>query len=126
MNMANIFGGVMDFALDVRGGDRFTVVYEEHYLDGKKIKDGNIIAAQYTNRGTQHNAYRYIHNDGRIGYYNEDGVSLRRAFLRAPLDFTRVSSNFNLKRLHPITKKVKPHRCIDYAAPTGTPVFSVG
>jgi murein DD-endopeptidase MepM/ murein hydrolase activator NlpD len=126
MNMANIFGGVMDFALDVRGGDTFTVIYEEHYLDGKKIKDGNIVAAQYINRGTAHNAYRYEHSDARVGYYNEEGISLRRAFLRAPLDFTRVSSNFNLRRLHPITKKVKPHRGIDYAARTGTPVFSVG
>lgn len=126
MNMANIFGGVMDFALDVRSGDRFTVIYEEHFLDGKKIKDGHIVAAQYINRSTQHNAFRYEHSNGDIGYYNEDGISLRKAFLRAPLDFTRVSSSFNLKRLHPITKKVKPHRGIDYAATRGTPIFSVG
>lgn len=126
MNMANIFGGVMDFVLDVRAGDKFTVIYEEHYLDGKKIKDGNIIAAQYVNRGKTYNAFRYVHSNGETGYYNEDGESMRKVFLRAPLDFTRVSSGFNLKRLHPITKKVRPHRGIDYAAPRGTPVFSVG
>ncbi|NNC55517.1 MAG: peptidoglycan DD-metalloendopeptidase family protein, partial [Pseudomonadales bacterium] len=126
MNMANIFGGVMDFALDVRGGDRFTVIYEEHFIDGKKLKDGAVIAAQYVNAGSTFNAFRYEHSNGEIGYYNEDGVSMRKVFLRAPLDFTRVSSNFNLRRLHPITKKVKPHRGIDYAARTGTAVFSVG
>ncbi|MBT5293271.1 MAG: peptidoglycan DD-metalloendopeptidase family protein [Cellvibrionales bacterium] len=126
MNMANIFGGVIDFVLDVRNGDQFTVVYEEHYLDGEKIDEGNIIAAQYTNRGTVYNAFRYTDPDGDTGYYNEDGVSMRKAFLRAPLDFTRISSSFNLRRLHPITKVVKPHRGIDYAAPRGTPVFSAG
>ncbi|MBT8140143.1 MAG: peptidoglycan DD-metalloendopeptidase family protein [Gammaproteobacteria bacterium] len=126
MNMANIFGGVMDFALDVRGGDRFTIIYEEHYIDGKKLKDGAIVAAQYVNAGTEFNAFRYVHNNGEVGYYNEEGVSMRKVFLRAPLDFTRVSSSFNLRRLHPITKKVRPHRGIDYAARTGTAVFSVG
>ncbi|MGB1192357.1 MAG: peptidoglycan DD-metalloendopeptidase family protein, partial [Pseudomonadales bacterium] len=126
MNMANIFGGVIDFVLDVRKGDQFTVVYEEHYLDGEKIDEGNIIAAQYINRGTTYNAYRYSDPDGDTGYYNEDGISMRKAFLRAPLDFTRISSGFNLRRMHPITKQVKPHRGIDYAAPRGTPVFSVG
>ncbi|MBT8149615.1 MAG: peptidoglycan DD-metalloendopeptidase family protein, partial [Pseudomonadales bacterium] len=126
MNMANIFGGVMDFALDVRSGDRFTVIYEEHYLQGKKIKDGVIVAAQYVNNGTSFNAFRYEHSNGEVGYYNEEGVSMRKAFLRAPLDFTRVSSSFNMKRLHPITKKVKPHRGIDYAARRGTPVYTVG
>ena len=126
MNMANIFGGVIDFVLDVRNGDQFTVVYEEHYLDGEKIDEGNIIAAQYINRGTTYNAYRYSDPDGDTGYYNEEGISMRKAFLRAPLDFTRISSGFNLRRLHPITKQVKPHRGIDYAAPRGTPVFSAG
>jgi len=126
MNMANIFGGVIDFVLDVRNGDQFTVVYEEHYLDGEKIDEGNIIAASYSNRGTTYNAFRYTDPDGDTGYYNEDGVSMRKAFLRAPLDFTRISSSFNLRRLHPITKVVKPHRGIDYAAPRGTPVFSAG
>jgi murein DD-endopeptidase MepM/ murein hydrolase activator NlpD len=126
MNMANIFGGVIDFVLDVRNGDQFTVIYEELYIDGEKIDNGKIVAAQYINRDKVYNAYRYTDPDGDTGYYNEDGVSMRKAFLRAPVDFTRISSGFNLRRLHPITKKVKPHRGIDYAAPRGTPVFSVG
>lgn len=126
MNMANLFGGVIDFALDVRTGDRFTVIYEELYLDGEKISDGNIIAAQYINKNKPFNAYRYEESNGSVGYFNEEGVSMRKAFLRAPLDFTRVSSGFNLRRIHPITKKVRPHRGIDYAAPRGTPVYSAG
>lgn len=126
MNMANIFGGVMDFALDVRPNDEFTIIYEELYLDGKKIDDGNIISAQYVNSGKVFNAFRFEDSKGDIGYFNEDGESMRKVFLRAPLDFTRVSSGFNLRRLHPITKRIKPHRGIDYAAPTGTPIFSVG
>lgn len=126
MNMANIFGGVMDFALDVRPNDHFIIIYEEHYLDGEKIDDGNVIAAQYTNAGKVFNAFRYDHENGEVGYYNEEGESMRKVFLRAPLDFTRVSSGFNLRRLHPISKKIKPHRGIDYAAPVGTPIFSVG
>lgn len=126
INVANIFGGVIDFVLDVRKGDQFTVIYEEHYLDGEKVNDGKILAAQYVNRGKIYNAYRYKDTEGDIGYYNEDGVSMRKAFLRAPLDFTRISSGFNLRRLHPVTKQVKPHRGIDYAAPRGTPVYSAG
>lgn len=126
MTMANIFGGVMDFALDVRPNDSFLVIYEELYLEGEKISDGNILAAQYVNAGKIFNAFRYEGSDGEIGYYNEQGESMRKVFLRAPLDFTRVSSGFNLRRLHPITKKIKPHRGIDYAAATGTPIFSVG
>ena len=126
MNMANIFGGVIDFVLDVRNGDTFSVVFEEYHLDGKKINDGVVVAAQYINKGKIFNAFRYTDPDGDTGYFNEFGVSMRKAFLRAPLDFTRVSSNFNMRRLHPITKQVKPHRGIDYAAPTGTPIFSTG
>lgn len=126
MELANIFGGVVDFIYDVRAGDSFTVLYEEHYLDSNKTGDGPILAAQFTNRGTTYTAYRYRHKDNSIGYYNEEGVSMRKAFLRAPVDFTRISSSFNLKRLHPIFKTTKPHRGIDYAAATGTPVYAVG
>ena len=126
MTMANIFGGVIDFVYDVRRGDQFVVVYEELFLDGEKIDEGNILAAQFVNRGDTYNAYRYTDPEGGIGYYNENGISMRKAFLRAPLDFTRISSGFNLRRLHPVTKSVRPHRGIDYAAPTGTPVFAAG
>ncbi|MDE0949757.1 MAG: peptidoglycan DD-metalloendopeptidase family protein [Halioglobus sp.] len=126
MEMANIFGGVIDFVLDPRTGDTIQVVYEDLYLDGAKFRDGGIIAASFTNQGETFNAFRFTDGNGDTNYYNEEGVSMRKAFLMAPVDFTRISSNFNLRRLHPIYKTTRPHRGTDYAAPTGTPVFSAG
>lgn len=126
MELANVFGGVIDFVYDVRAGDSFTLLYEEHYLDEEKTGNGPILAAQFTNRGQTYTAYRYVYPDGSVGYFSEDGVSMRKAFLRAPLDFTRISSGFNLKRMHPIFKTSKPHRGIDYAASRGTPVYAAG
>ena len=126
LDMANIFGGVIDFALDTRKGDTVQLVYEELFLDDKKFKDGEIIAASFTNQDETFNAFRYTDANADTNYYNEDGVSMRKAFLMAPLDFTRVSSNFNMRRLHPIYKTVRPHRGTDYAAPTGTPVYAAG
>ena len=126
MDMANIFGGVIDFVLDPRKGDTIQVIYEELYLDGEKYRDGDIVAASFTNQGKTHNAFRYKDANGDVNYYNEDGVSMRKAFLLAPLDFTRISSNFNLKRLHPIYKTTRPHRGTDYAASRGTPVYAAG
>jgi murein DD-endopeptidase MepM/ murein hydrolase activator NlpD len=126
MEMANIFGGVIDFVLDPRKGDTMHLVYEELYLDSEKYKDGDIIAASFTNQGKTFNAYRYEDSDGEVGFYNEEGVSMRKAFLLAPVDFTRISSNFNLRRLHPIYKTTRPHRGTDYAASRGTPVFAAG
>jgi len=126
MGLANIFGGVIDFALDPRVGDTIHLLYEDLYLDGKKYKDGEIIAASFTNQGKAFSAYRYRNSSGDVGYYNEQGVSMRKAFLLAPVDFTRISSNFNMKRLHPIYKTTRPHRGTDYVAPRGTPVFSTG
>lgn len=126
MDMANIFGGVIDFVGDPRKGDTMHLLFEEMYLDGKKFDDGDIIAASYTNQGKTFTAYRYTDNKGEEGYYNSDGVSMRKAFLLAPVDFTRISSNFNPRRVHPIYKTARPHRGTDYAAPTGTPVFAAG
>lgn len=126
MELAGIFGGVIDFVYDLRKGDRFDVIYEETHLEGEKIGYGNIIAAQITNRNKTYKAFRYTDLNNQTDYYNESGESMRKAFLRAPLDFTRISSNFNLQRLHPIHKKVKAHRGIDYAAPRGTPIYSAG
>jgi murein DD-endopeptidase MepM/ murein hydrolase activator NlpD len=126
LELANVFGGVIDFALDPRAGDTFSLLYEEQYLDGEKIGEGAIVAAQYLNDGKLHSAYRFIDSSGQAGYFSEDGVSMRKAFLRSPLDITRVSSNFNMRRLHPIARVVRPHRGVDYAASTGTPVYSSG
>jgi murein DD-endopeptidase MepM/ murein hydrolase activator NlpD len=126
MELANVFGGVIDFILDPRKGDTIHLIYEELYLDGEKYKDGELIAAAFTNQGKTFTAYRYEDSSGDIGYYNEDGVSMRKAFLMAPLDFRRVSSNFNMARKHPIYKTTRPHRGTDYAAARGTPVFAAG
>ncbi len=126
LELAQIFGGVVDFVLDLRKGDQFAILYEEKYLDGEKVGNGAILAASFTNQGRTHTAYRYESADGEVGYYSAEGVSMRKAFMRAPLDFTRVSSGFNLKRFHPILKVTRPHRGIDYSAPAGTPVYASG
>jgi murein DD-endopeptidase MepM/ murein hydrolase activator NlpD len=126
LDLANVLGGVIDFALDPRAGDRFSVLFEERYVDGEKVGEGSIIAAEYVNAGRTHTAYRFVDSSGRQGYFSEDGVSMRKAFLRSPLDFTRVTSNFNPRRLHPVAKVVRPHRGVDYGAPVGTPVYASG
>jgi len=126
MELAGIFGGVIDFVMDPRTGDTIHVLYEELVLDGERYDDGPILAASFTNRGETFEAYRYNDSEGDISYYNELGISMRKAFLLAPLDFTRVSSNFNPNRLHPIYKTQRPHRGTDYAAPRGTPVYAAG
>ncbi len=126
MELANIFGGVIDFVLDPRQGDSFHVLYEELYLDGEKYKNGKILAAVFINRGNSYNAFRYTDATGKFGYFSDDGISMRKTFLLAPVDFTRISSNFNPRRLHPVYKTKRPHRGTDYAAPRGTPVFASG
>lgn len=126
MQLANIFAWDIDFALDIRKGDTFTIVYEEEMLDGEKVREGNVLAAEFTNQGKLHQAVRFVGADGTASYYTPQGHPMRKAFLRAPLDFTRVSSNFNPRRLHPIFKTVKPHRGVDYSAPRGTPVYAAG
>jgi murein DD-endopeptidase MepM/ murein hydrolase activator NlpD len=125
MELAGIFGWDVDFALDIRGGDHFTLVYEELYLDGKKQRDGNILAAEFVNRGKSYRALRYVDSSGRADYYSPDGHSMRKAFLRTPVDFTRISSRFGA-RFHPMLKKKKNHHGVDYAAPRGTPIKAAG
>ncbi|MAT52601.1 MAG: peptidase M23 [Porticoccaceae bacterium] len=126
MELARVFAWDIDFALDIRRGDTFTLVYEEESLDGEKVRDGNLLAAEFINQGRLYQAVRYVDSNGNAGYYTPQGHPMRKAFLRAPLDFTRVSSNFNPNRLHPIFKTPRPHRGVDYAASTGTPVYAAG
>lgn len=126
LQMANIFGGVIDFVLDLRSNDQFVVLYDEYYLDGKKVGDGPILAAAFTTQGETHTAYRYVYANGDIDYFSPEGVSMRKTFLRAPLDFIRISSPFSLNRIHPLFKTGRPHRGIDYAAPAGTPIYAAG
>ena len=126
MNLANIFGHVINFVYDLRAGDYFHVVYEEQFLEGKKIGEGRIVAAEFTNSGERFSAYRYEDSEGYFGYYDEDGTSMRKAFLLAPLNYSRISSNFKLARKHPVLGKVRAHKGTDYAAPTGTPIYASG
>lgn len=126
MEVANIFGWDVDFALDIRKGDHFSLLFEEKFLDGEKIGTGNVLAAEFTNQGRTFKAVRFVDSEGNANYYTPEGFSMRKAFLRAPLDFTRISSNFNLRRKHPIHKNIRAHRGVDYAAPRGTPIFSAG
>ncbi len=126
MDLANIFGWDIDFALDIRTGDQFSVIYEEKYLDGEKISDGSIIAAEFTNAGESYRAVRYTDSQGNTDYYSEHGRSMRKPFLRTPVDFARISSKFNLKRKHPILNKIRAHRGVDYAASIGTPIKASG
>ncbi|HEX4389104.1 MAG TPA: peptidoglycan DD-metalloendopeptidase family protein, partial [Steroidobacteraceae bacterium] len=126
VNLADIFGWDIDFVLDVRQGDTFVVTYPEYYSDGVYLRDGPIEAAEFVNQGHDYKAVRYTDPDGGSHYYTPDGKSMHKAFLRAPVEFSRVSSRFNSARFHPILNLIRAHKGVDYAAPVGTPVRAAG
>lgn len=126
MELAQIFQWDIDFILDIRTGDSFYALLEKLYLDDEFIGFGNILAAEFINQGDSYRAVRYVESTGDANYFDPQGRSMRKAFLRAPVSFTRISSNFNLRRKHPLWNRAMPHRGIDYAAPRGTPIFASG
>jgi murein DD-endopeptidase MepM/ murein hydrolase activator NlpD len=125
-DLAEIFQYDIDFVLDIQSGDRFTVVYEEVFQDGVPLRIGNILAAKFVNEGREYRAVRYVDSEGRGQYFSPDGKSLRKAFIRAPVQFSRISSRFNPSRKHPVLNRIRAHRGVDYAAPVGTPVRAAG
>jgi len=122
-----IFGWDIDFANEIREGDEFSVLYQQKYQDGQYVSDGRVLAAEFVNRGRTHRAVWFESADGKVrGYYTPEGKGMRKAFLRAPLDFRRISSRFNPRRVHPLSGRIRAHKGIDYAAPTGTPIWAAG
>ena len=126
MDLAHIFRWDIDFALDIREGDSFTVLYEKLHLNGEEVDDGNITAAEFTNNGNTYRAYRYTDRNNKTEYYTSAGKSVRKSFLRTPVDLARISSSFNLRRRHPILNKIRAHKGVDYAAASGTPIMASG
>jgi murein DD-endopeptidase MepM/ murein hydrolase activator NlpD len=126
MSLAGVFGYDIDFIQDLRSGDRFSVMYEQLWRDGEKLRDGAILAATFSNDGRDLAAVRWVRTDGRVEYFAADGSSMRKALTRNPVDFTRVSSGFSNARRHPILNRVRAHQGVDYAAPAGTPVRAAG
>ncbi len=127
MELANVFGWDIDFALDIRKGDSFTVLYEELFRNGEKIQDGDILAAEFINDGKAYRAVRYTNPQTNVSeYFTPDGKSMRKAFLRTPVNFARISSRFSVNRYHPVLHKVRSHKGVDYAAKSGTPIYAAG
>lgn len=126
MELANVFGWDIDFALDIRQNDYFSILYEKQFVDGEEISAGNILAAEFTNRNKTFRAVRYVDPKGDANYFTPEGHSMRKTFLRTPVDFARISSRFNLKRKHPVLNRIRAHKGVDYAASTGTPIKTTG
>ena len=126
MDMASVFGYDVDFAQDIRPGDQFDVIYEQKVVNGKAVGTGPILSARFINRGKTYTAVRYTNKQGNTSYYTADGNSMRKAFIRTPVDFARISSKFSMGRKHPILNKIRAHKGVDYAAPRGTPIKAAG
>ena len=124
--LAKVFGYDIDFVQDLREGDYFTVVYDNIYRDGEYLRSGDIIGAEFVNRGRRFTAFRYTLPDGSTEYFSEDGRPKRKSFLRTPIDFRRIASRFSSSRMHPILGRMRAHKGVDYAAPSGTPIFAAG
>ncbi len=126
MRLAQIFGWDIDFAHDLHPGDWFRVLYQVVYRHGQKVNEGKILAAEFTTQGESHKAFRFTDGPGKTNYYHPDGRSVRKAFLRSPVKYTRITSRFSRSRKHPILDRRRAHKGVDYGAPTGTPVRATG
>lgn len=126
LELANVFSYDIDFAQDLRAGDRFAVMYEEVWRDGEFVRGGDIVAATFVNQGRNYAAYRYATSDGKLGYYDAEGRPVKKSFLRMPIEFARISSRFASARRHPILGTVRAHKGVDYAAHAGTPIHAAG
>lgn len=124
--LEKIFGGSINFARDIRAGDRFSILYQEYYVDGKKVRNGNIMAAEFTNQGKTYKALRYTYPVNHSAYYTPNGHGVEPLFLRKPLHYKRISSRFSYRRMDPVIHKMRPHLGVDFAAPSGTPIKSIG
>jgi murein DD-endopeptidase MepM/ murein hydrolase activator NlpD len=126
VELADVFKYDIDFVNQVRPGDSFVVAHERAFQDGEFVRDGDILAAEFVNSGKTYRAVRYVGPNGRADYYTPDGRPVKKAFLRYPVDYARISSGFSLARRHPVLNRVRAHKGIDFAAPTGTPIKAAG
>ncbi len=126
VDLAEVFRYDIDFVNEVQPGDSFAVTYEQRWRDGEFVRNGDILAAEFVNRGRTYRAVRYVMPDGSVEYFTPDGKNIRKAFLRFPVDFARISSGYNLARRHPVLNTIRAHRGVDFAAPVGTPIKAAG